>query len=70
MAVCSAKSSTNTSLRRSCRMQEGRQGMVTLERKRVVRVPARQKASHARPDSTVPLEEPVALLIIAYTRGQ
>lgn len=51
-------------------MQEGRQGMVTLERKRVVRVPARQKAGHARPDPTVPLEEPVALLIIAYTTGQ
>lgn len=42
--------------------------MVTLEGKLVVRVPAGQQASHARPDSTVALEEPVTLLIIAYQR--
>lgn len=42
--------------------------MVTLEGKLVVRVPAGQQASHARPDSTVALEEPVTLLVIAYQR--
>lgn len=51
-------------------MQEGRRGMVTLEGKLVVRVPAGQQAGHARPDSAVPLEEPVTLLVIAYTKGQ
>lgn len=60
------KSLSSTSLRGPRRLQEGGRGMVTLEGKLAVWVPAGQKAGHARPDSTVPLEEPVTLLVIAY----
>lgn len=68
MSVYSTKSLSSTSLRGPCRLQEGGRGMVTLEGKLAVWVPAGQKAGHARPNSTVPLEEPVTLLVIAYTQ--
>lgn len=57
-----------TSLRRPCRLQEGRRCVGLFKGKLVVRIPVGQQAGHACPNSTLALEEPVALLVIAWAQ--
>lgn len=61
------KKSAHTSLRGPCRLQEGGGGPVV---QLAVWVPAGQQAGYTGPDPAVPLEEPVALLVIACTRDR